>query len=92
MFIKTQDKRMLIPIDNLVIALNYGNLKEIIAYSPSCDIENNYYELGIYESENKALEILDDIEKTLKNCFYNELIASTELVNYNSGIYTMPTD
>jgi hypothetical protein len=90
MLIRTQDKRMLIPINNLVIALNYGNLKEVVAYSPNSDNENNYYNLGTYESEDRALEVLDDIEKTLKNSFYGGLIESTELINYNSGIYTMP--
>lgn len=90
MLIRTQDKRMLIPIDNLIIFLDYRKLTDILASSPNCDNENNYYTLGSYETEERTMDILDDIQETLKHCFYEGIVVDTIIPNFNSGIYTMP--
>ena len=93
MYIRTQDREKLIPINNLTIALEseqrmiYSN--NIVAYSNN---NNNYYILGFYKTKDRAIEILDDIQKTLQCCFSCNVSSSSKIPNYKDGIYVMPEE
>ena len=67
LWIRSQDKINLVKIRQ--ISLNYSNLKQIIAnYTPE-SYENSgvYYELlGTYETKERAIEVLDEIQNILK--------------------------
>lgn len=67
LWIRSQDKMNLVKIRQ--IGLNYQNNKQIIAnyihdFYPNSE---KYYELlGFYETKERALEVLDEIEKLIK--------------------------
>ena len=66
MWIRSQDKMNLVKIRQ--ISLNYQNNKQIIAnYTPELyENSGGYYELlGTYKTKERALEVLDEIQKLL---------------------------
>lgn len=86
MYIRTQDREKLIPINNLTIALES---EQRMIYSNN---NNNYYILGFYKTKDRAIEILDDIQKTLQCCFSCNVSSSSKIPNYKDGIYVMPEE
>lgn len=81
---RSQDKMNLVKIDQ--VNINYQDNKQIIAnYVPEL-YENSacYYELlGIYETKERALEVLDKISDLLQNAYVG---------NANRIFYQMPKD
>ena len=81
---RSQDKINLVKIRQ--ISLNYSNKKQIIAnYTPE-SYENSgvYYELlGTYETKERAIEVLDEIQDLLQNAYTG---------NANRIVYQMPKD
>lgn len=66
LWIRSQDKINLVKINQ--ISINYANKTQIIANCLPEYYENsgNYYELlGTYKTEERALEVLGEIEKML---------------------------
>lgn len=67
LWIRSQDKMNLVKIRQ--ISLNYQNNKQIIAnYIPDFyPNSGEYYEfLGTYKTKERAIEVLDEIEKLIK--------------------------
>lgn len=60
LWIRSQDKRILIKVDNVFLNANYDN-KRISTY----DGDSNTT-LGEYKTKERALEVLDEIEKLIK--------------------------
>lgn len=60
LWIRSQDKRILIKVYNIFLNANYDN-KRINTYDGDSNIT-----LGEYKTKERALEVLDEIEKTLK--------------------------
>ena len=85
LWIKSQDKMNLVKINQ--ININYKNTCQIIAnYIPDfIGKEGEYYEtLGNYKSKERALEILDEIQK---------LISEDEYMHISqTKIYEMPKE
>ena len=81
---RSQDKINLVKIRQ--ISLNYSNKKQIIAnYTPE-SYENSgvYYELlGTYETKERAIEVLDEIQDLLQNAYIG---------GSNRVVYQMPKD
>ena len=68
------------------ISLNYSNKKQIIAnYTPELyENSGGYYELlGTYETKERAIEVLDEIQDLLQNAYVG---------NANRIVYQMPKD
>ena len=68
------------------ISLNYSNKKQIIAnYTPELyENSGGYYELlGTYETREKALKVLDEIQDLLQNAYVG---------GSNMIVYKMPKD
>ena len=66
LWIKSQDKMNLVQIKQ--ISINYQNNKQVIAnYIPEMyENAGEYYELlGTYETKERALEVLDEIQQLL---------------------------
>ena len=81
---RSQDKMNLVKVRQ--ISVNYQDNKQIIAnYIP--DIYENsgcYYELlGTYETKERVLEVLDEIQDLLQNAYIG---------NANRIVYQMPKD
>ena len=83
MYIRSQNKKMLIPINDLTIALDCRDFTKILAYHPSCSEENNYYTLGIYKSQERCIEVLNSIENEImySNHYSHSGINSSECQN-----------
>lgn len=106
MYIRTQDRENLIPIDNLVVTLKSehkmayfddrppmikcSNIR-IVAH-PKENYNNNDYILGLYQTKDRAMKILDEIQKILQFCFSCNISSSSEIPNYKDGIYIMPEE
>ena len=82
LWIRSQDKMNLVKINQ--VSLNYQDNKQIIAnYIPDF-FENSgaYYELlGTYETKERAIEVLDEIQDLLQNAYIG---------NANRIVYKMP--
>lgn len=84
LWIRSQDKMNLVKVRQ--ISLNYSNKKQIIAnYTPeSYENSGEYYEfLGTYETKERAIKILDEIQDLLQNAYIG---------NANRIVYQMPKD
>ena len=77
LWIRSQDKRILQKVNNIFLDANYEN-KRIVTY----DGDNT--ELGTYETKERALEVLDEIQKLLKTAELNDDI--------NVIVHQMPKD
>lgn len=98
LWIRTQDRMNLVKINQ--VSLNYQNNKQIIAnYIPEI-YENSscYYELlGTYKTKERALEVLDEIQKYITPTL--SLLDDTlngkqvcQVGNILSMVYQMPKD
>ena len=84
LWVRSQDKMNLVKIRQ--ISLNYSNKKQIIAnYTPELyENSGGYYELlGTYETKERAIEVLDEIQDLLQNAYVG---------NANRIVYQMPKD
>lgn len=59
LWIRSQDRRILQKVDNIFLDANYEN-KRISTY------DGDNIELGTYKTKERALEVLDEIEKLIK--------------------------
>ena len=97
LWIRSQDKTQLAQITGLL--LNDNEIRGFTNY------HQNYYELGEYKSKERALEILDEIQKILKpqliikdsgkiiGSFEDTIIregATYELKELSTFVYQMP--
>lgn len=73
LWIRSQDKRILQKVDNVYLNANYDNRR--ICTNDSRDYESD---LGEYKTEERALEVLDEIEEFL--------------INKNCTVYQMPEE
>lgn len=59
LWVRSQDKRILQKVDNIFLDANYDN-KRICSYDNDSKIK-----LGTYETKERALEVLDEIEERI---------------------------
>lgn len=71
MLIRSQDKKRLVQINKALIQVS-GT--EVICYDISCIADEGYVCLGKYESEAKALKVLDMIQETYADAKLNEIL------------------
>lgn len=91
MWIRSQDKEILIKVDNIRIKHEYEQKKVNDNYGRTCAYINGKYRcsyiysdstwLGEYETKERALEILDEIEKYINSD-----------VMMNLDVYEMPKE
>lgn len=91
MWIRNQDKTMLLDVDNIII--NHYEKRT----PPNYDIEtcqNGYgwNKLGTYSTKEKALKVLDMIQRTIiqNEIVYAQAYSGSRMRNYN--IFQMPQD
>lgn len=77
LWIRSQNKKGLIKVENLTITSSFVNNEKEIFYIINNSI-NNKCSLGHYETEERALEILNEI---------HQILAS---INSNCVVYNMP--
>ena len=97
LWIRSQDRESLDKVDNLYISV--GNY---ICYyvEKGKEVPNTYYrpsgELGRYETKERALEVLDEIQQNIETQEENYLLSDENGIitgqKYYGYIYQMPID
>ena len=97
LWIRSQDRESLVKVDNLYISV--GNY---ICYyvEKGKEVTNTYYrpsgELGRYETKERALEVLDEIQQNIETQEENYLLSDENGIitgqKYYGYIYQMPID
>ena len=77
LWIRSQDKKNLSKANNIKLDRYLGDNKNVI-------ISNEYFEIGKYKSEERAIEVLDEIQ--------HRLIALCDSMNRHLYVYEMPED
>ena len=77
LWIRTQKKKGLIKVENLIIETSFNNDYKECFYIIN-NSANNKCSLGCYETEERALEVLDKIHQTLAT------------INSNCAVFNMP--
>lgn len=62
MWVRSQDRKLLIDVDNIYVGMGFGDKVEIYKIG-----EHFNYHLGWYSDEKKALKVLDAIEDSLES-------------------------
>lgn len=94
MWIRSQDKCILLNLDSVTLNIFPGNVKSIIV---AFDNNKSCYELAVYSSEEKALKVLDMIQgcvtgNKLTNNNY-EIFRDCQASGLEfHGIFKMPQD
>lgn len=85
MWVRSQDKKTLVKVDKLIIA--YDTDEKIY------EIHNVYDSLGVYKSKERALEVLDEIQRLIEDLKYMEYaIDKNKFCGYRSNVYQMPME
>ena len=117
LWVRSQDKEELIKVDNIRIKHEYEEKKVNDNYGRTCAYINGKYRcsyiytdstwLGEYKSKERALEVLDEIQKILKpqliikdsgkiiGTFEDTIIkegATYELKDLSTYVYEMPSE
>lgn len=83
LWIRSQDRRILQKVDNIFLDANYEN-KRISTY------DGDNIELGTYETKERALEILDEIQNKVNHI--NKFLLVNEDYECDDCIYEMPEE
>ena len=71
MLIRSQDKKELVQMNKILIQVS-GT--EVIYYDISCIADEGYVRLGKYESETKAMKVLDMIQEAYGDSEYTKYV------------------
>lgn len=84
LWVRSQDKRILQKVDNIFLDANYEN-KRISTY------DGDNVELGTYETKERAIEVLNEIEKLIKpiTIFQNCQVDKSTIEKINEIGYCM---
>lgn len=92
LWIRSQDKSSIVKVDNLYVSV--GNY---ICYyvEKGKEVPGTYYRpsggLGRYETKERALEVLDEIQRLITDLQYlNYAIKNDEFCSYRPNVYEMP--
>lgn len=92
LWIRSQDKSSIVKVDNLYVSV--GNY---ICYyvEKGKEVPGTYYrpsgELGRYETKERSLEVLDEIQSLITDLQYlNYAIKNDEFCSYRPNVYEMP--
>lgn len=92
LWIRSQDKSSIVKVDNLYVSV--GNY---ICYyvEKGKEVPGTYYrpsgELGRYETKERSLEVLDEIQSLITELQYlNYAIKNDEFCSYRPNVYEMP--
>ena len=92
LWIRSQDKSSLVKVDNLYVSV--GNY---ICYyvEKGKEVPNTYYrpsgELGRYETHERALEVLDEIQELLESVYITDVSKKEGIAGANI-FYEMPEE
>ena len=71
MLIRSQDKKILVDMNTVIIHIFD---RDIACYAPSCISDDGFLYFGSYETEEKALKVLDMIQEAYGDSEYTKYI------------------
>ena len=86
MLIRSQDKKELVQMNKILIQVS-GT--EVICYDISCIADEGYVRLGKYESETKAIKVLDMIQEAY--CKFMS-VKNDDAWSGKESVFYMPED
>lgn len=66
MLIRSQTKTELVPLEKVIVMLNFLDNGKVICFSPESEDPDNCYTLGTYSSTESAVSVLDAIYEAYK--------------------------
>lgn len=86
LWIRSQDRLRLCKANNLFI--------KNLSICCSCNDENNDYDyLGVYSTKERALEVLDEIQRLITDLQYmSYTVDSSSFYSYRPNVYEMPKE
>ncbi len=88
MWVRTQDKMQLVKINEIHIKVDEDGFVGIWVDDKK---ESLKYFLGTYKSKERALEVLDEIQRLIEDLKYMEYaIDKNKFCGYRSNVYKMP--
>jgi hypothetical protein len=94
MFIRSQDKTDLIDISGKRIFVWNDNQDNFCVYVDLSYGEESTINMGFYESKERAVEVLDEIQNQLINQnggSYSTILDTQKQTSYGVNVYQMPT-
>lgn len=94
MLIRTQNKRRLVDMAGLTVGISYegdGCKSDIIAISNQTG-NKHWTPLGTYSTEEKALKVLDMIQKEYLSPIVRNTVGENEVEIYQNKVFKMPDD
>lgn len=89
MWIRIQDKEALVYTNNFYIMKTRVEEKYEISYFDG----DSFVKLGFYKSKERALEVLDEIQRLIEDLKYMEYaIDKNKFCGYRSNVYQMPME
>ena len=98
MFIRSQDKKSLINLDNVTqIYINDCNIVSVDFNNDVADEYGGYIDVGEYSTEEKALKVLDMMQQSYLNVveILDQSIANESYwvnIKNQSNVFQMPSD
>lgn len=91
MWIRSQEGMSLRQYDGIFI--NYHNKTEVCGDSKSLEVDSDesYFTLGRYETKERALEVLDEIQNKIAEVELNKLMPD-RWISADDFIYEMPEE
>jgi hypothetical protein len=88
LWIRSQDKTRLVKINSLEYS-EYQDIHSINGYYTN-EVDN--YDLGIYKSKERALEVLDEIQSKIARLNYQNHFLNKDFNLIESNVYQMPEE
>ena len=94
MWVRTQNKEALVYANNFYIMKTRGEEKYEISYFDG----DSFVKLGFYKSKERALEVLDEIQKKINDIKKDFLMACMrekgvyDVIAWNDFVYQMPEE
>lgn len=88
LWIRSQDGEILVKVNNLSLVHDTDTWEIINSYA-----DHQYWELGTYKTKERALEILDEIQRLITDLQYmSYAVDSSSFYSYRPNVYEMPKE
>lgn len=98
LWIRTQDRKNLIKVNKLHLCAETKFTDSIYGSDTKMEYTGNYFiesegnKLGVYYSEERALEVLDEIQEVIKQRLYIKVNADIKRLDNGCIVYEMPKE
>lgn len=88
LWIRSQDEEILVKVNNLSLVHDIDTWEIINSYA-----DHQYWELGTYTTKERALEVLDEIQRLITDLQYmSYAVDSSSFYSYRPNVYEMPEE